>query len=83
MLARITAVKAVAFSDSADQLMVGAASFPLVVAAQVDGRHNGSHRLRPEPPPGPDGRRDCGSSEAEPVDRTSTKTLSIDGKCQS
>ena len=39
MLARITVVKAVAFSDSADQLMVGAASFPLVVAAQVDGRH--------------------------------------------
>ena len=44
MLARITVVKAVAFSDSADQLMVGAASFPLVVAGQVDGRHTGEEK---------------------------------------
>ena len=44
MLARITVVKAVAFSDSADQLMVGAASFPLVVAAQVDGLHTGEKK---------------------------------------
>ena len=33
--------------------------------------------------PGPDGRRDRGPTEVEPVVRTSTKTLSIDGKCQS
>jgi len=29
---------------------------------------HGSHRFRPEPPPGPDGRRDRGPPEAEPVD---------------
>ena len=52
-------------------------------AVHLHGDKHGSHRLRPEPPPGPDGRRDRGSTEAEPVDRTSTKTLSIDGKCQS
>ena len=52
-------------------------------AVHLHGDKHGSHRLRPEPPPGPDGRRDCGSSEAEPADRTSTKTVAIDGNCQS
>ena len=52
-------------------------------AVHLHGDQHGSHRLRPEPPPGPDGRRDRGSSEAEPADRTSTKTVAIDGKCQS
>ena len=52
-------------------------------AVHLHGDKHGSHRLRPEPPPGPDGRRDRGSTEAEPVDRTSTKALSTDGQCQS
>ena len=51
-------------------------------AVPLHGDQHDSHRLRPEPPPGPDGRRDCGSSEAEPADRASTKTVAIDGKCQ-
>ena len=38
-----------------------------------------SHRLRIEPAPGPNGRRDRGPPEAEPADRTSTKVLSTDG----
>ena len=52
-------------------------------AVHLHGDKHGSHRLRSEPPPGPYGRRDCGSTEAEPVDRTSTKALSTDGQCQS